>query len=74
MKREKEINALSGYVMVGAVALTILIGILSVAVLEMPFLLILTVLTLLFLLRGFFMVDPNGSCVMTLFGRSTAER
>ena len=68
MKHEKEINALSGYVMVGAVALTILIGILSVAVLEMPFLLILAVLTLLFLLRGFFMVDPNGSCVMTLFG------
>lgn len=68
MKHEKEISALSGYVMVGAVVLTILIGILSVAVLEMPFLLILSVLTLLFLLRGFFMVDPNGSCVMTLFG------
>ena len=68
MKHEKEINALSGYVMVGAIVLTILVCILSVAVLEMPFLLILAVLTLLFLLRGFFMVDPNGSCVMTLFG------
>ena len=76
MKHEKEINALSGYVMVGAVVLTILVAILSVAVLEMPFLLILAVLTLLFLLRGFFMVDPNGSCVMTLFGeyRGTVKR
>jgi regulator of protease activity HflC (stomatin/prohibitin superfamily) len=76
MKHEKEISALSGYVMVGAIVVTILVGILSVAVLEMPFLLILAVLTLLFLLRGFFMVDPNGSCVMTLFGeyRGTVKR
>lgn len=68
MNYEKEINAVSGYVMVGVVLLTILLGILSVALLKMPFLLILSVLALLLLLRGFFMVDPNGSCVMTLFG------
>ena len=68
MKYEKEINAMSGYVMAVAVLLIILVGILSVAVLKMLFLLILAVLALLFLLRGFFMVDPNGSCVMTLFG------
>ena len=76
MKHEKEINALSGYVMVGAVAIALLIGLLSVAVLEMPLLLILSVLALLLLLRGFFMVDPNGSCVMTLFGeyRGTVKR
>ncbi len=67
---------MSGYVMVGAVVLTIVVGLLSVAVLQMPFLLILSVLALLLLLRGFFMVDPNGSCVMTLFGeyRGTVKR
>ncbi len=76
MNHEKEINAVSGYVMVGAVVLVVLVGLLSVAVLEMPLLLILAVLTLIFLLRGFFMVDPNGSCVMTLFGeyRGTVKR
>ena len=76
MKQEHEITAVSGYVMVGAVVLTIIVGLLSVAVLKMPLLLILAILTLLFLLRGFFMVDPNGSCVMTLFGeyRGTVKR
>jgi regulator of protease activity HflC (stomatin/prohibitin superfamily) len=76
MNYEKEIRAVSGYVVVGVVLLTILLGILAVAVLKMPFLLILSVLALLLLLRGFFMVDPNGSCVMTLFGeyRGTVKR
>ena len=76
MKHEQNINAVSGYVMVGTVVLTLLVGLLSVALLEMPLLLILSVLTLALLLRGFFMVDPNGSCVMTLFGeyRGTVKR
>ena len=76
MKHEEQITAVSGYVMVGAVVLTLLVGLLSVALLEMPLLLILSVLTLALLLRGFFMVDPNGSCVMTLFGeyRGTVKR
>lgn len=76
MNHEKEINAVSGYVMVGVVLLTVLIGLLAIVLLKMPVLLILAVLTLIFLLRGFFMVDPNGSCVLTLFGeyRGTVKR
>ena len=68
MQHEKIINAISGYVMAGAVLLVIVIGITALLVFESPVLLVLAILGLLYLVKGFFMVNPNGSCVMTLFG------
>ena len=67
MQHEKEINMPSGYVMFIVTALTVVVGGTAIAF-ETPVLFIVAALFFIFLLRGFFMVNPNGSCVMTLFG------
>ena len=72
MQHETEINPLSGYTMGGVSLIVIIVGVIvATTVLDgssIPVLAILEVMLTLFLLRGFFMVNPNGSCVMTLFG------
>ena len=67
MQHEKEIEATSGYSVAGGIAIIVFIGIILagsggaiISVLAVPIVLL--------LLRGLFMVNPNGSCVMTLFG------
>ena len=67
MQHEKEINPISGYAMVVVVAIVIIVGVTALPYLG-GVLAILAIPLLLLLLRGFVLVNPNGSCVMTLFG------
>lgn len=67
MQHEKEISATSGYTMAIVAAVVVIISLVGIMYTG-GILTILAVPILLFLLRGFFMVNPNGSCVMTLFG------
>lgn len=67
MKNEKEIKPGSGYLML-LVLLAVLAGmIIGVIVTKNPAFLALMLLVVL-ILRGFFVVNPNGSMVMVLFG------
>jgi regulator of protease activity HflC (stomatin/prohibitin superfamily) len=67
MKNEKEIKPSSGYLML-LVLLAVLAGmIIGVIVTKNPAFLALMLLVVL-ILRGFFVVNPNGSMVMVLFG------
>ena len=67
MKNEKEIKPGSGYLML-LVLLAVLAGmIIGVIVIKNPAFLALMLIVVL-ILRGFFVVNPNGSMVMVLFG------
>lgn len=67
MKNEKEIKSGSGYLML-LVLLAVLAGmIIGVIVTKNPAFLALMLIVVL-ILRGFFVVNPNGSMVMVLFG------
>ena len=67
MKNEKEIKPGSGYLML-LVLLAVIVGmVIGVIVANNPAFLALMPLVVL-LLRGFFVVNPNGSMVMVLFG------
>ena len=67
MNNEKTIKASSGYIMFG-VFLLILIGmIVAIAMTRMPIFLV-AVPVLILILIGFFIVNPNSSKVMVLFG------
>lgn len=67
MKNEKEIKPGSGYLML-LVLLAVLAGmIIGVIITKNPAFLALMLLVVL-ILRGFFVVNPNGSMVMVLFG------
>ncbi len=66
---EKTIKPLSGYLML-LVALALLAGLVYTIVLQAFILMILAALLLFFIiLPGFFYINPNGSRVMTLFGK-----
>ena len=67
MQHETEIKAISGYIMAAVAALTIIVGLVGAGA-GASILTIIAAIFFIFLLRGFFMVNPNGSCVMTLFG------
>lgn len=67
MTHEKEISPISGYIMVGVALFVIVIGFIGLTT-DSPVLLIIAIPLFMFLLRGFFLINPNGSCVMTLFG------
>ena len=67
MTHEKEISPISGYIMAGVALLVIVIGFIGLTT-NSPVLLIIAIPLFMFLLRGFFLINPNGSCVMTLFG------
>lgn len=68
MTQEKEVSATSGYI-IAILALVVLGLELFVSIVtKNPFLFVLTILTLIFFARGFFMVNPNESRVLILFG------
>lgn len=67
MKNEKEIKASSGYVML-LVLLAVIVGMVTgLIITESPFFAILG-LVIALIIKGFFIVNPNGSKVMVLFG------
>ncbi len=67
MRNEKSVNAFNGYLML--IILFALIGVLiwGLVMFPSPLLLILAILIIL-VVRGFFIVNPNGSKVLVLFG------
>ncbi|MEQ9443018.1 MAG: SPFH domain-containing protein [Cyclobacteriaceae bacterium] len=67
MTHEKEISPISGYIMAGVALFVIVIGFIGLTT-DSPVLLIIAIPLFMLLLRGFFLINPNGSCVMTLFG------
>ncbi len=67
MKIEKNIKATNGYLMLGVLLLVIILTILGLAITGNPSFAIL-VTVILFIVKGFFIVNPNGSKVLVLFG------
>lgn len=67
MNTEKEIKASNGYFMLLVFFITLIAGIAGVAALKNVFFIALVV-TAFFILKGFFIVNPNSSKVMVLFG------
>ncbi|MFK7808065.1 MAG: SPFH domain-containing protein, partial [Saprospiraceae bacterium] len=67
MKMEKEIKSKSGYVMLIVEFVIVALVITGITLFKHPVFLI-GVLLFLFVLPGFFIVNPNGSKVLTLFG------
>jgi len=68
MTQEKEVSAISGYI-IAVLALVILgVELFGSIMIKNPLLFVLTILTLIFFVRGFFMVNPNESRVLILFG------
>ena len=68
MNKEKVITPISGYLMVLLVFVLLAIGLFGLMAIKVPwFALILGLALLLF--PGFFFVNPNGSCVLVLFGK-----
>jgi regulator of protease activity HflC (stomatin/prohibitin superfamily) len=68
MNSEKTITPVSGYLMLVVVAILISMGLFGLIALRNPFSVI-TLLLTVFLLPGFFIVNPNGSKVLVLFGK-----
>ena len=68
MNQEYEINPPSGYIMAVITVIVALVAFLALSFSSITLLAIIAFPTLLFLLRGFIMIQPNGSLVMTLFG------
>ncbi|MEX0361203.1 SPFH domain-containing protein [Flagellimonas sp.] len=66
MNTEKQLKATNGYLMLFVLLVVIAIVIAGVAVKNPLFLIFLPIMILL--IRGFFIVNPNGSKVMVLFG------
>lgn len=67
MKNENEIKVSNGYVMVFAVILLIAFVIGGIIAYDDPIYLVIVPL-IIFVIRGFFVVNPNGSKVLVLFG------
>ncbi|MEE9363639.1 MAG: SPFH domain-containing protein [Cellulophaga sp.] len=67
MKKENRIKPKSGYTMFMVLLLIVVVLILGVAVMKSPFFLIL-IIGILFMFKGFFVVNPNNSKVLVLFG------
>lgn len=67
MKNEKQIGVSSGYIMFGVLLLVIMTIIIGIIITQSPLFLALIVVVLL-IIKGFFIVNPNSSKVMVLFG------
>lgn len=67
MNQEKLNNPVSGYMMLVAVFVLLLISIFGLIAIRNPYFLII-LLSAVFLFPGFFFVNPNGSRVLVLFG------
>ncbi|MDF9797321.1 regulator of protease activity HflC (stomatin/prohibitin superfamily) [Catalinimonas alkaloidigena] len=68
MKQEKEVSALSGYVMAVVAFILVSVILLAAAITKNPLLFALSIVGIAFFVRGFFMVYPNESRVLVLFG------
>ncbi len=68
MKHEREISPASGYTIAGITLIVALISFFSLMISDIALLAIITIPALMLLLRGFIMIQPNGSMVVTLFG------
>lgn len=67
MKEEREFSPMNGYLML-FVALTMILGSIPLIIMTKLFVLIIVILTGIFMLMGVFVVNPNVSMVITLFG------
>lgn len=67
MKEEKNFNAYNGYILLVVTLMLLIISIYGVGSIHPIF--VLGILTSAFLLRGFFLVNPNSSKVLLLFGK-----
>lgn len=67
MKNEKQIGVSSGYIMFGVLLLVIMTIIIGIIITQSPLFLTLIAVVLL-IIKGFFIVNPNSSKVMVLFG------
>jgi len=67
MKNEKQIKATSGYIMLLVLLVTITIMVTGLVITKNPLYIIL-VLIIILLIKGFFIVNPNSSKVLVLFG------
>lgn len=68
MTQEKEISAFSGYVMAVVAFIVVVLSLVLAAFMNNPLFVALSVIILAFFIRGFFMVNPNESRVLVLFG------
>ena len=68
MNQEKGVSAISGYVMAMVAFIVVFLEVVGTLYTEHPLLITLTVLTIAFFIKGFFMVYPNESRVLVLFG------
>ncbi|MBN4061618.1 SPFH domain-containing protein [Bacteroidales bacterium AH-315-I05] len=69
MKTEKIIKTMSGYTMIGIHFIVLIAAIFSIAALKNPFIFIPLVLIFIFIMPGYFIVNPNSSKVLILFGK-----
>jgi len=67
MKSEKEINGINGYAMLMLTIAIIAIIVFSIAI-KMVSIAVIGILAVIFILRGFYIVEPNSSKVLLLFG------
>ncbi len=67
MKHEKNIKTSNGYVVLGVLLVVIASMIIGLIVFKNPLFLLLMVVIIL-LIKGFFIVNPNSSKVLVLFG------
>lgn len=67
MKKEKELKPQNGYLIITVFFIYLLLLVASLVIFKKPILLLGAIL-LPFILRGFFIVNPNSSKVMVLFG------
>lgn len=67
MKKETQIKATSGYVMLFVLAVAIISMVLGLIMTKNPIFLIL-ILFIILIIKGFFIVNPNSSKVLVLFG------
>ncbi len=67
MKQENKIKTSNGYIVLGVLVLVIISMLLGIIFTENPLILALLVV-IVFIIKGFFIVNPNSSKVMVLFG------
>ncbi|MEM6842469.1 MAG: SPFH domain-containing protein [Bacteroidota bacterium] len=68
MKNEHEISPASGYAMAGSALIIAFVTFISLMISSIAWIAIIAIPILLLVIRGFIMIQPNGSMVMTLFG------
>ncbi len=65
---EKLTIPISGYIMITLFLITLFVSLFGLIFLRIPFF-VLTLITAIFMMPGFFFVNPNGSRVLVLFGK-----